>query len=233
MKRVVIIIMAALMASSVIAQENVVFELSKNIIGWEVGKESSNIKVCRISDPNETIEIKGVNKTILNYYQIAYDNIPEFQFTFSEKLNFISSDMYNLTFSGSKEQLIERLNTQLGLTARKIEKEYPVLVLKEIKQGKNIKQISPKKDEGTSMSTTEWSEAREYRGQITEQAIAELIGNEFKYTVILDQSIENGLYEIDLSVKMNTSEEELINAFKEVGIILKKDKQTIELIEIR
>ena len=231
MKRIVIIIMVTLMAGSVIAQEEVVFELSKNIIGWEVGKESSNIKVCRISNLNETIEIKGVNKSILNYYQIAYDNIPEFQFTFPEELNFISSDLYNLTFSGNKEQLIEQLNTQLGLTARKIEKEYPVLVLKEIKQGKNIKQINPE-NEGTSMSTTKGPEIHKYQGQITEKIITQLIEEKSKHLVVLDPSIKSSMYEIDFSIKANTSEEELINAFKEAGIILAKDKQTIELIEI-
>ena len=227
MKRMIVIALTVLTVGFATAQDKVTFEWSKSERSENGITKSSTVN----QGPGDKMEIEATNQSILGYYMIAYEGLLESQFIFPEELNYITNERYNLKFSGTKEQFIEHLNTKLRLSAKNEKNESSILVLKEIKTGNNIKKSnSSEMKTGTSKCTDEFS----FRGNTNPSGILEIVATRFKCTIVLDESIErNQQYEFDCSIRVDISEEELINDFKKEGIILERGKQTIEVIKIK
>ena len=217
------IMMVIFSTGMITAQNEVVFKFSKNTEGGEEKSHSISHET-----ENNQVKIDGTGLSVLEYYQIAYDK-PESRFIFPEELNFISQERYNLEFSGTREQLIDLLNANLNIATKTEREIFSVLVLKEIRIENNIKQAS---SESLRMRTTGTSETFGFQGLVKTSGIVELIAPQFKCMVIPDESIEERLYEVDCSVKIDVSEKELINNFKEEGIILVRDNKEVDVVKM-
>jgi hypothetical protein len=246
-----IILIASLVTSSLFAQnktESLSLQNTSNkersvLPKFELREYHGTSDSSSISTASYTIEkdpikdIRCKNQNILKLYQLAYGDIPENRFLFSNELSYITSstshNKYDLSFSGKENQLINELNSSFGLKTEKIEIDSIILILKKIETGNKIKQLKTENNkqlDNTVITTN--NVIQKMNGQFTSNEIAALISKDLGYSVELNKSIENNIYDINLHVTTGRTVEERMEYFKKEGIYFEKQSKKAEYIRI-
>jgi hypothetical protein len=231
-------VIAGLMTSmSCLAQGR--FELSEysgdeNVSDINISSSGKSVNIGNIKVSAAKFEITCTNQNILKLYTLAYNDIPEKDFLFPEELAYINSSdthqkRYNLSFSGTSAQLIERLDSTFGLKTEVIKVDSAALELKKIKDGPHIKQIFNARTENKATLSNRIVEAK---GQFSLKEFTNMITNLLGYVVMYAESIENNVYEIDLTIDGNKPVDELIVFFENEGITFKKKNNPVEYVKI-
>lgn len=181
------------------------------------------------------------SKNILNLYQLAYGNISESRFIFSNDLNYIKSyspnDRYNLNFAASNlfgafdALLIHQLSGAFGLETEKVEIDTMVLVLKRIEINGNT--IKPSNPHGIGLQTFVTLDSINARGDIVNlQELATLL--ETKTQLPVELKVKQDLsYELNISIKSKSGDiDEWLTLFEKEGLYLVKEKRKFEFIRI-
>ncbi|GHU64537.1 hypothetical protein FACS1894123_09370 [Bacteroidia bacterium] len=215
------------------------FELSEytgdeKISNINISSSGKNVVLGSVKVSAAKFEITCTNQNILKLYTLAYNDIPEKNFLFPKELAYINSSdtrqkCYNLSFSGTGAQLIEKLNSTFGLKTAVIKVDSAALELKKIKGGSNVKPFNSTQTENTVVST---DKVVEIKGQFSLKEFANTITNQLGYSVIYDESIENDTYEINLAIDGNKPIAELIVFFENEGITFRKRNNQTEYVNI-
>lgn len=198
------------------------------------------------------LECKAAGQNILELYQIAYDGLSKARFIYDENLSYINSQkldrLYTMLFLCSdllgkpNEILINQLNTTFGLKTNIHEKEVEVLILDSIMMNtENIKKSFNKNKAGMNLMLT-LSEYKIESSYLSSDAIAKTLEDFFNIPVE-NEVFKDNFYEIDLKIENEPTSDAntgiltkdidvWINLFKKQGIILRKDKKILKLVEI-
>jgi|SRR5690554_2307701 len=231
------------------------FELQRHELGessyHEISEHQNKARIITSYRANSFIDTVETNteliassKNILELYQLAYNNIPDTRFLYSDDLNYIKSHqpnhLYKLKFSvsnlftKSNLILINYLNNSFGLNTQKIKMDTTVLILKKLElNGKSIKLADTKKGSSkrTRISNYQFFQIKGNNFDI--QEIANCIGEKTQLPVEIN--IENDLkYELNIDIdKPGANIDEWIDFFEKEGLYLDKKKKTIDFITIK
>lgn len=194
-------------------------------------------------DTVETIKrYECKSKNILNLYQLAFGNISELRFIFSNDLSYVKSTSpnhrYNLNFAASNlygdfnDLFIRQLNGALGLQTEKVEIDTTVLVLKQIEiNGKSIKPANSDKSGLQTFVTLD--SIKVCGGDVSLDELKTLLEEKTKMPVEIDIT-HNLNYELNIAIKSKTNGiEEWLTLFEREGLFLVKEKRKIQFVKIK
>lgn len=196
-------------------------------------------------DTVETVkEYIAGSKSILELYQLAYNDVQATRFIFSNELDYIKSSqpncLYNLNFAISNllgdfnTVLTNQLNSSFGFDTQKIKKDTIALVLKKVVlNGNSIKLANLKKERALETYISNYEFFRINGNQINVHEIAYYIGTKTKLLVEVENE-EDLNYELNINMdKPTTNINEWLSYFEKEGLYLVQEKRTVEFIKIR
>jgi len=194
------------------------------------------------------VKITAANKSILELYQYAFENIPLTRFIYDEELNYLNSHLpnhrYTMIFSSSDllgdhhSILINQLNSTFGFKIKTQYKEVEVLILDSINTNTgNNKKSHDNTRAGMSSKIAHFLYYIIKSSYINPMTITKTLEDFFMMSVETEIP-SNSFYDIEIEIERDYIEgitdnvDTWLELLNESGLILRKDKKVLKFIEI-